>query len=301
MKESTDRYISLLTDFGFKRVFGTEMNKELLMGFLNALFEGEQVVKDVQYLNSGSGDDVLIRRSAIYDICCVNERGEKFIVEMQSVYQRYSKDSSPFYATYSIRESERKRSDWDFHVNQVYVVALLLFDLGAASIDVSGVTNDILLLNKDNRRVSYDKLTLRYVEVAKFNKRLEDLETLYDKWLYVLKNLSRLMERPRELQEDVFVHLFVQMEISWLTPAEQCAYERSLNVYRDIKNSMDTAWEQGVAMGREEIRTRNFQLGFQQGRAEALVEMARTMKADGLAPQAIANYTGLSAEEIERL
>ena len=91
MRNSEERYISLLTDFGFKRVFGTVPNKDLLIDFLNSLFDGEQVVKDVTFLNSEHVGDIRSDRKAIFDVYCENEQGEKFIVEMQNAYQTFLK------------------------------------------------------------------------------------------------------------------------------------------------------------------------------------------------------------------
>ena len=89
MKQVEERYISLLTDFGFKRIFGTAMNKDLLICLLNSLFNGKQVVKDVSYLNPEHVGDVYTDRRAIFDVYCEGENGEKFIVEMQNAYQTY--------------------------------------------------------------------------------------------------------------------------------------------------------------------------------------------------------------------
>lgn len=114
MKQSEERYISLLTDFGFKRIFGTDLNKDLLINFLNSLFNGEEVIKDVKYLNSENVGDVFTERKAIFDVYCENEQGEKFIVEMQNAYQTFFKDRSLFYSTFPIREQAPKGSDWNF-------------------------------------------------------------------------------------------------------------------------------------------------------------------------------------------
>ena len=100
MRQTEERYISLLTDFGFKRIFGTKLNKSLLISFLNSLFDGEQVIRDVKYLNSEHVGDVHTERKAIFDVYCENEHGEKFIVEMQNAYQTYFKDRSLYYATF---------------------------------------------------------------------------------------------------------------------------------------------------------------------------------------------------------
>ena len=66
MKQVEERYISLLTDFGFKRIFGSAPNKDLLICFLNSLFNGRQVVKDVKYLNPENVGDIYTDRKAIF-------------------------------------------------------------------------------------------------------------------------------------------------------------------------------------------------------------------------------------------
>ncbi|MDD5989210.1 MAG: Rpn family recombination-promoting nuclease/putative transposase, partial [Bacteroidales bacterium] len=235
MRPAEEKYISLLTDFGFKRIFGKKPNKMLLIDFLNALFDGEQVVRDVTYLNSEHVGDVYAERKAIFDVYCENERGEKFIVEMQNAYQTYFKDRSLYYATFPIREQAPKGSAWDFQLQHVYVVALLNYDLQEAAFAEEDIHHDVGLLDKKTHRVFNDKLTFKYVEIAKFDKPLERLETCYDKWLFVLKNLSRLERQPKELRDKVFDRVFKEAEIAHFTPAELRHYEDSLKAFRDVK------------------------------------------------------------------
>ena len=104
--DTKERYINPYTDFGFKKLFGTEMNKDLLISFLNALFQDEQVIKDVKYLNSEKLGEGYGDRKAIFDVYCENEDGEKFIVEMKKVEQRYFKDRSVFYSTFPIQKEK---------------------------------------------------------------------------------------------------------------------------------------------------------------------------------------------------
>ena len=281
MRKIEERYISLLTDFGFKRIFGTKPNKDLLINFLNSLFEGFQVIKDVKYLNSEHVGDVFAERKAIFDVYCENERGEKFIVEMQNAYQKYFKDRSLFYSTFPIREQAPKGADWKFKLERVYTVALLNFDLKEEAFDQDDINHDVGLLDKKTHKVFNDKLSFKYVEIAKFDKTEDELVTLYDKWLYVLKNLSRLDERPAALKEKVFTKLFEEAEIAKFTPTELKEYEDSLKAYRDVKNSIDTALEKG--------------------REEKAIQIAKKMLAAGMDIDTIINMTDLSKDEIEKL
>ena len=199
MRQTEERYISLLTDFGFKRIFGSDINKDLLIDFLNSLFNGEQVVKNVTYLNSEHVGDVYAERKAIFDVYCENEHGEKFIVEMQNAYQTYFKDRSLYYATFPIREQAPKGDNWNFKLQHFYVVALLNYDMNEEAFSHESINHDVGLLDKQTHKVFNNKLTFKYVEIARFNKDINELETNFDKWLYVLRNLSRLDNQPTYL------------------------------------------------------------------------------------------------------
>ena len=281
MRHTEERYISLLTDFGFKRIFGTKPNKDLLIDFLNSLFNGEQVVKDVTFLNSEHVGDVHTDRKAIFEVYCENEHGEKFIVEMQNAYQTYFKDRSLYYATFPIREQAQKGEGWNYKLKHVYVVALLNYDMSDPAFSDDTINHDIGLLDKQTHRVFNDKLTFKYVEISKFNKRIEELKTNYDKWLFVLQNLSRLDRQPEYLQTAVFNRLFAEAEIAKFTRAELREYEDSLKAYRDIKNSLDSAK--------------------QEGKKDKAIEIAKNLLEMGMSIDNIMKATGLSQEEIAKL
>ena len=301
MRKIEERYISLLTDFGFKRIFGTTPNKDLLINFLNSLFEGFQVIKDVKYLNSEHVGDVYAERKAIFDVYCENENGEKFIVEMQNAYQKYFKDRSLFYSTFPIREQAPKGADWNFKLDHVYTVALLNFDLSEEAFDKDDINHDVGLLDKKTHKVFNDKLSFKYVEIAKFDKTEDELVTLYDKWLYVLKNLSRLDKRPAALKEKIFSKLIGEAEIAKFTPTELKEYEDSLKAYRDVKNSIDTALEKGREEGRAEGRAEGRVEGREEGKNLKAIQIAKKMLAAGMDIDTIINMTDLSKSEIEKL
>ena len=291
----------MLTDFGFKRIFGTTPNKDLLINFLNSLFEGFQVIKDVKYLNSEHVGDVYAERKAIFDVYCENENGEKFIVEMQNAYQKYFKDRSLFYSTFPIREQAPKGADWNFKLDHVYTVALLNFDLSEEAFDKDDINHDVGLLDKKTHKVFNDKLSFKYVEIAKFDKTEDELVTLYDKWLYVLKNLSRLDKRPAALKEKIFSKLFGEAEIAKFTPTELKEYEDSLKAYRDVKNSIDTALEKGREEGRAEGRAEGRVEGREEGKNLKAIQIAKKMLAAGMDIDTIINMTDLSKSEIGKL
>lgn len=308
-----DRYINPQTDFGFKRLFGSEFNKELLISFLNALFRGEQDVKDVTFLNSEQLGDRADARRAIFDVYCENNKGEKFIVEMQNVYQEFFKDRTIYYSTFPIREQAQRGNNWDFHLNAVYTIGLLNFNFADGLDEAKHWHHEVKLMEVDTKKVFYDKLTYIYVEIPKFDKKEDELETMYDKWMFVLKNLSRLMSRPAALQERVFTRLFEQAEISRFNPQELKQYEDSVNAYRDIVNAINTAIKDGFAEGKakglEEGRAEGRAEGIAEGRAEGIakgieqrnIEIAKNMLRKGLSAEDISEMTGLPVDLINTI
>lgn len=285
-------YIDPRTDFGFKYLFGTPMNKDLLIGFLNALFHGTHTITDLNYLNSEQLGIHKEDRRAIFDVYCETESGERFIVEMQNVFQQFFKDRSVYYSTFPIREQAR-RGEWNFRLEAVYTVGILNFVFDEDKNSTDYFHHEVKLMDVNTKKVFYDKLTFIYLELPKFTKTENELETLFEKWVFVLKNLVRLLERPAALQERVFTRLFEAASIARFTPTQLREYEESVKAYRDIVNAVNTARIVGKEEGLEE--------GREEGRKEERTEIARTMKQMGIDTPVIQKATGLSAEEIGEL
>jgi len=274
-------YLNPFTDFGFKKLFGEEYNKDLLIDFLNQLLKKEQGrIKNLTYLKNEHLGRSEADRRAVYDLYCENEQGEKFIVEIQKSKQKFFKDCALYYSTFPIAE-QGKVGDWDFELKAVYTVAILDFVFDADRCDVEMYRYDVKLTDIETYKVFYDKLTFVYLEMPKFEKTLEELETRFDKWLYVLKNLERLHDIPEKLKDRIFRKLFAAAEIAKFTPEEVRAYEDSLKVYRDLKNSIDTAREEG--------------------REEGIAQVAKNLLRMGQSIEDVSKATGLSLEALDKL
>ena len=254
MIHTGERYINPLTDFGFKRIFGIPFNKDLLMSFLNALFNGDPVVSDITYKNSekfGTNEEA---RRAVFDVYCTTDTGARIIVEMQNVYQDFYKDRSIYYSTFPIAE-QAQRGNWNYELHDVYTIGILNFTFPEDKHSDSNIFREVKLMDTDSHEIFYDKLTYIYVELANFHKTLEECDSLLEKWIYCLRNLQNLMSRPLALQGRVFEKLFKTAEIAKMTTEDRRAYELSANAYRDIKNGMDAAkregMEKGIAIGTE--------------------------------------------------
>lgn len=278
----TEKYINLLTDFGFKRIFGSEPNKILLQDFLNTLLPPHHQIFDLTFHNSENMGNTTLDRKAIFDIYCQSNNGDRFIVELQKAKQNYFKDRSIYYASFPIQE-QAPLGEWNFKLKAVYTVGILDFVF-------SDHRNDPTVLHqvelKDQKgRVFYDKLTFFYIELPKFQKPLSALKTQFDKWIYLFRHLPDLNDLPPLLQSNIFEQLFSVAEIATLSRDEQESYQRSLKYYRDLTNVIDSSRQAGV----------------EEGIAQGILQVARKMQEAGMDVQQIIQLTGLSPTDLETL
>lgn len=285
MKEDKkEKYINPFTDFGFKRLFGEDMNKDLLLDFLNELLKEKQgQITDLTYVKTEQLGRTEEERKAIFDIYCENEKGEKFLVEMQKTKQAFFKDRTVYYSTFPIQE-QAKRSDWDYSLKAVYTIAILdfVFDEDKKKEEADKFRYEIQLSDVETNTVFFDKLTFIYLEMPKFSKKEEELETKFEKWLYVLKNLHKLDRLPEKLQEEIFERVFEVAEISKFTQEEHRSYENSLKSYRDLQNSLAKARAEGEEKGMD-LKT---------------VSVVLKMRSKGFSNDEIADVVELTVEQV---
>ena len=261
MEATKFRFINPFTDFGFKKIFGEEYNKDLLIDFLNSILNLASPIVDVTYGSQEKLPATIEDRKSIVDIYCESEDSSKFIVEMQKTKQLYFKDRSLLYASFPIVQ-QAKKGKWNYKLSPVYVIAVLDFEYEDES-DSDKYIHDVKLFDVVSNKVFYDKLRLLYIEMPRFKKKLEELKTNEDRWLYFLKNLPDLDERPAELSGKIFEKAFEQAEIANYTKDEYNAYIASLDYYWCNYADMDTARQEGIKEGEKK------------GKLELLVSMIK--------------------------
>lgn len=300
-RPQTGRYVNPYTDFGFKWLFGTEVNKDLLTDFLNSLLKLDDPIKEITYKNVENLGDTVDDRRAVFDVYCESLKGDFFIVEMQKEIQKFFIDRSVYYASFPIREQALRGELWNFKLSAVYTVGVLNFTFD----EDNDYFHEVKLIDTTTNKVFYDKLTFVYLEMPKFKKDIADCDTFLDKWMFVLKNMTRLLDRPAELQNRVFKKLFETAEVANFTPEQRLRYEESLKTYRDLNNVVDTAIEKGIAQGRAEGEAKGRAEGEAKGRAEGEArkqrEIATSLKELKMPVEQISHATALSVEEIEKL
>lgn len=275
------KYINPFTDFGFKKIFGEEASKPLLIDFLNALLPQQNKIIDLSFKNTEQLGQTEADRKAIYDIYCENENGEKFIVELQKAKQNYFKERTLYYSTFPIREQAEK-GEWNYNLKAVYCVGILdfTFDDYENEPEKTEVVHTIQLKNQKGKTF-YDKLTYIYLEMPNFKLIVTELNTRLDKWLYFIKHLEDFQTIPAIFKDDIFTKAFEKAELAKLGQAELDSYENSLKYYRDLKGVIDTA--------------------FDEGKLEGKIEVAKALKESGIPTDIIMKTTGMSEKEIDKL
>ena len=292
------RFINPFTDIGFKRIFGQEVSKDLLIDFLNDLLEGERKIMDIQFLDKELLPEFEGDRGVIYDIYCTAENGDHFIVEMQNKQQINFKERSLFYLSHAIARQGEKGAEWMFNLKAVYGVFFMNFALKDAP---RKLRTDIVLADRDTHETFSDKLRFIYIELPSFQKTEEECQTDFERWIYVLKNMDTLSRLPFKARKAVFEKLEQIVDIAALSKEERMRYDESIKVYRDHLATIAFAKTEGKEEGRAEGRAIGLAEGRAEGRTEGIKIVAKQMKERGMDIPSIADITGLSIETIDEL
>ncbi len=228
-------------------------------------------------------------RSPIYDILCQTESGEKIIVEMQNREHPNFKERMLYYAAEALTRQGERGTEWAYDIKAVYLIAFTNFLIsgydGELRIDVR--------LKTDDGRLFTDRLRMICLQMPCFEKQVDDCNSQFERWIYVLKNMETLNRMPWAAKNSVFQRLAEIAEVSAMTREERAKYDSALKRYRDTLNSLQGAEAKGLAEGMAK--------GIAKGRAEGRAEVARRMKQRGMTAEEIADITGLTAEEIQGL
>ncbi|MDY2641358.1 MAG: Rpn family recombination-promoting nuclease/putative transposase [Mediterranea sp.] len=276
------KYINPFTDVGFKRIFGQELSKPLLLDFLNSLFGGEKHIVNLTFLDKEQPALYEEDRSLIYDIYCETNEGEKIIVEMQNKSQPYFKNRSIYYISESIARQGERGSSWNYAIDAVYLIAFLNF----IPLDFKRqFRTDVVLAEKDTVEQFSDKMRMTFLQLPLFDKEAAECENQVERWIFLLKNMETLSRLPWAAQSAVFKKLESIADVGAMSRDERLKYDESLRKYRDTISVFE-----GVRME-----------GRMEGQRNEKMENARKMKSYGLALDMIADITGLSVEEVRNL
>lgn len=294
-------YANLTNHYMFKRIFGSEECKDILIRFLNDIM-GDKVIEEVTFLPTEHLGPTEDDREAIFDISC-KTKDEEFIVEMQNAHQTYFRDRALFYSCYPVINqaglARKKHFEeygntisfrWNFRLKPVRFIALLNFRMKHDEIWPDDRCHSSYHIREDStHEIMHDKLQFIFLELARFEKGEEELETAYDRWMFLFKNMVKLKTRPKVFDGKEYDRLFEMSKFSNFTAEEFDSYKNAEKMIWDYYNTIDTAAEEGREKGRAE------------GREEGLKEAAKGMKALGMSDEETSKATGLDVAVIQSL
>ena len=296
--------INLLTDFGFKRIFGTEQHKKNLIHFLNAFLPPYiGPVTDISYRQSEQLGLTDKEKRLVFDVFCANQNRDNIIVEMQQASQEFLKNRIIAY-TSRIISSSLKRGDRMY--NYPTVISIILVDFSIRELAGSDDFVQHVMLKDDRNEIFSEKMSFLLIDLSKFaaRKRFVKLADDRQKWCYAIKNMWQMKDSDIPKEYDIFHELYEDCKLSKLNDMEKQEYEKSILEYEDVKEAMDyhrrlgkaegfsDGFEKGMEKGRKE--------GMEEGREEALRQTAKNFLELGISLADVAKATGLSEAQISK-
>ena len=295
------KYVSLLTNAGFKAVFGDRENRDVVISVINALLPEGKQVEDIEYLPTEHQGKLLSNKEFHFDFMCKGTDGSVFIVEMQCYPDDYWFKRCVSYASRAY-DRQNNRGD-DYNVAPVYLIGLMGTEIVHAEPEkwMNKYVSEYTFREKETNELQDETIFIIFAELARFNKELCDCTNDLERMLYVIKNCWRLQNQPVELQKEIFSRIFKACEIAQFDEVKRINYEQEMYDERRLNGELFTARRLGREEGLEQGRAEGLEEGLDRGREEAMLESARKFKELGVSVDVIAQATGLSIEVIEGL
>ena len=293
--------INLLTDFGFKRMFGTEPYKKNLIGFLNAFIKPYfGPVTDIEYRPTEQLGLLPNEKRLVFDVYCTTQKEDKVLVEMQKASQEFLKNRLIAYSARTISNSLVKG---DRRYNFPPVISIILVDFEIPELKGKDDFMMHVTLKDDKNKIFSEKVSFILVDLTKFAAKMNfgQLTDERRKWCYAIKNMWRMTDTDIPTEDKIFHELYEDCKISKLSDMEKNEYEKSILEYDDVKDALDYHRRLAKAEGRTEGISEGIAKGKIEGIAEAKQQIAVELLKNGIDIETIAKATGLTEEEIERL
>ena len=286
-----ERYVNIMLDEGFKTVFGV---KQVAIDFINAALLGERQVKDLTYIDKEIQPEVVEQRTVIFDLLCEDVDGSKFILEMQNCPQRYFFNRGFYYLCRMVSRQGQTGRDWQYSLLPVYGIYLLNFSLP----ELHSWRTDVILADEATGKTFGEvKLKQIYLSFDLFNLSREECKSPLENSMYILKNMNIFDMSLFKEENEAFKRLLNVANLAALTPRERAIYDENLKNYRDWRATLEYAAEEAEEKGMK----RGMERGIEKGKAEEQRLIATNFKKQGIDIEIIAQCTGLSVEEIDKL
>jgi predicted transposase/invertase (TIGR01784 family) len=222
------RFISILSDYGFKATFGNEADTTFLRKALQALIDSSIPIKFVEFVKNDISAITIDSRSGIYDIACIDENDNHFIVEMQlSEYPEFIQRMK-FYALHRFNTLVKKGEYKFENLPKIYCIGILAKSIFSQIVDYHNIA---VLRNAKNETID-DQMTFVTVELDKFGKQENEIENDLDKLIYTMKNLhtvTEISQFPKFWNEDWLKKAISEVDLRNMTAEQKLSYEMAIS------------------------------------------------------------------------
>ena len=297
------RYVDILTDAGFKAVFGDRRNSDVLIDLLNVILPPHRKVRSITYSSTELPQFSPFSKSVRLDLRCLGDDGTTFIVEVQCYHQANFFRRCVLYASKAFDAGSRSGDRQEYSIPPVYFIGLVAHDFQDMQkcSPEDGFVSEYTFREKTTMMVPDETIFLTFVETNRFSKPLKECRTMLEKWCYALKHVGTLDALPEELRNEVFERFFKACEIAKFKPDVKLNYENEMITETDYYNIIETARRDGLAAGLTQGKEDGRIEGIAEGEAKEKIRIAKAFKEQGVDAGIIASATGLSEKEIAAL
>ena len=287
--EAVQRYVDLLTNSGFKAVFGDRANKDVVMSVMNSFLPPHRHVTDIEYTATEHQGQLLSNKEYRYDFMCKDADGVSFIVEMQCYPNDYWFQRCVSYASRAYDRQNHKGGE--YNVPPVYLIGLMGVELAHSNSETwtNRYISEYTFMETTSHELQDETIIIIFAELARFSKTLEECGNDLERMLYVIKNMGNLKNQPDSLRHEIFSRIFRACEIAMFDEGKRIQYDRDMYDEKRRMGELKTAEMIGLEKGLEK------------GREEGREEIIRCMYASGISVEEICRIVNLSIDDVKRI
>ena len=292
-------FLKPTNDFVFKKIFGDENERDILISFLNAVlgFSGDGVIEEIGIANPNQVPKIRALKDTILDVKARDKKGRTFIVEMQ-VVPNHNFFKRSLYYTSQAYVSQISPGDSYGKLKKVYFVGVLDF----SGLDGERYLSNHLILNEESGANEVGDFRFCFIELPKFKKGIDELEGVVEKWVYFLKHAGECEEVPGEfLAEEVFARAFRIAEASGWNAEELELYEKRQRFFQEREDVRKTAERTGMEKGLKKGMEKGLEKGREEGREEVRKAAVIAMRENGIDVRIIASSLRMDLDEVKRI
>ncbi len=315
---SFSKFLDPKNDFAFKRIFGTERNKYIIIPFLNDIleFKDDVKIKDVQFLKTAQDPEIASRKQSIVDILCIDDDGRQHIVEMQMASTKGFIKRAQYYAAKAYISQMDKGEKYE-GLKEIIFLAIADFIMFPEKDEYK---SDHVILDRKTNHHDLKDFSFTFLELPKFTKTQDELTSMVEKCAYFFKNATTVNEKDLDkiVNSDlVLKRAFDELNVYSWTEEELRTYEAEKKIQLDNEAALEAALDgahdkgkkeglsegkkEGLKEGKEKGLQEGKKKGLQEGKKEAQTNMAKSMIKEGMNIDIIAKITGLSKSAVENL